>query len=101
MTYQMEAQDFPIASDAIVAYESAYGAAQKALTLDEADYQAHISLAWPLLFHYRHDYERMKKHVDRPFSSTLTMPIPCDAAICSRCMARLTSQLHAAKRLFD
>ena len=66
VTYQMEALDFPIVSEAIVAYESAYGAAQKALTLDEADYQAHISLAWPLLFHpYRQDYERMKKHIDR------------------------------------
>ena len=39
------------------------GFAEKALKLDETDYQAHISIAWTLL--YRHDYERMKKHVDR------------------------------------
>ncbi len=63
VTFLMEADDFPIAAEATIAYESAYAAAQKALTLDEADYQAHISLAWPLLV--RHDYERMKKHVDR------------------------------------
>lgn len=64
VTYQMEALDFPIASEAATAYESAHSAARRAIDLDEADYQAHISLAWPLLY-LRHDFEGMKKHIDR------------------------------------
>jgi TolB-like protein/Tfp pilus assembly protein PilF len=64
VTYQMEALGFPIASEAAIAYDNAYSAARKALDLDEADYQAHISLAWPLLYR-RRDYEGMKKHIDR------------------------------------
>jgi TolB-like protein/tetratricopeptide (TPR) repeat protein len=63
VTYQMDALDFPTAVEARAAYESAFSAAKKALELDEADYQAHICLAWPLL--YRHEYELMKKHIDR------------------------------------
>jgi adenylate cyclase len=63
VTYQMEALDFPLASEATKAYANAYEAAQQALTLDEADYQAHIALAWPLL--YRNEYDRMKRHIDR------------------------------------
>jgi adenylate cyclase len=63
VTWQMEALDFPFASEATAAYANAYEFAQKALALDDADYQAHIALAWPLL--YRHDYERMKRHIDR------------------------------------
>lgn len=64
VTYQMEALGFPIASEAAIAYDNAYSAARMALGLDEADYQAHISLAWPLLYR-RRDYEGMKKHIDR------------------------------------
>jgi TolB-like protein/class 3 adenylate cyclase/Tfp pilus assembly protein PilF len=64
VTYQMEALGFPIASEAAIAYDNAYSAARKALDLDEADYQAHISLAWSLLYR-RRDYEGMKKHIDR------------------------------------
>ncbi len=64
VTYQMEALEFPLASEATIAYENAHSAARKALDLDEADYQAHISLAWSLLYR-QHDYEGMKKHIDR------------------------------------
>jgi TolB-like protein len=64
VTCQMEALDFPIAADAAIAYQNAYSAARRAIELDEADYQAHISLAWPMLY-LRHDYETMKKHVER------------------------------------
>lgn len=63
VTYQMEALDFPAFAEARAAYDNAFAAGQKALALDESDYQAHICLAWPLL--YRHDYETMKKHIDR------------------------------------
>ena len=59
----MEALDFPLASEATKAYANAYEAAQQALALDEADYQGHIALAWPLL--YRNEHDRMKRHVDR------------------------------------
>jgi adenylate cyclase len=63
VTYQMEALDLSIAREGKSAYDKAFEYAQKALALDEADYQAHIALGWPCL--YRGDYARMKKHVDR------------------------------------
>ena len=63
ITYQMEALDFSTAAEGTIAYDKAFEYAQMALMLDDADYQAHIALAWPCL--YRGDYMRMKKHVDR------------------------------------
>ncbi|TJV30089.1 MAG: hypothetical protein E5Y16_22305 [Mesorhizobium sp.] len=63
VTYQMEALDLLIAAEGRGAYDMAFDCAKRALALDEADYQAHIALAWPCL--YRGDYERMKKHVNR------------------------------------
>lgn len=63
VTYQMEAVDLLMGSTAPSAYDKAFEFADRALLLDEADYQAHIAIAWPCL--YRRDYERMKKHIDR------------------------------------
>jgi adenylate cyclase len=63
VTWQMEALSFSNVDESRVCYERSMEFAEKALKLDETDYQAHISIAWTLL--YRHDYERMKKHVDR------------------------------------
>jgi adenylate cyclase len=63
VTHQMEALDLPTAAEGRSAYDRAFECAQKALALDEADYQAHIGLAWPCL--YRGDHAGMKKHVDR------------------------------------
>src|SRR5262249_19190619 len=36
---------------------------ERALALDDADYQAHVALAWTYL--YRKDYDRLQKHVER------------------------------------
>jgi TolB-like protein/Tfp pilus assembly protein PilF len=63
VTYQMEAVECLIPDEAAKARDNSYNSAMKAIQLDEADYQAHIALAWPLL--YRRDYDRMKKHIDR------------------------------------
>jgi adenylate cyclase len=63
VTWQMEALSFSNVADSRVCYDRSLEFAERALKLDETDYQAHISIAWALL--YRHDYERMKKHVER------------------------------------
>jgi TolB-like protein len=44
-TYQMEALEFPSRADFHSAYEKAFAYAQRALALDDADYQAHVMLA--------------------------------------------------------
>jgi tetratricopeptide (TPR) repeat protein len=59
----MEALGFWNVDEWRPSYERSLEFAEKALALDEADYQAHISIAWPLL--YSGEFERMKKHVDR------------------------------------
>jgi TolB-like protein/tetratricopeptide (TPR) repeat protein len=61
-SWMMEALDFPLAAEVTRAHAKAFHAAQQAFALDEADYQSHVALAWALL--YRHDYERMKRHID-------------------------------------
>ena len=61
-SWMMEALDYPLAAEAVRAHAKAFEAAQQAFALDGADYQAHIAIAWTLL--YRHDYERMKRHID-------------------------------------
>jgi TolB-like protein len=63
VTYQMEALDFPLPDDFRSAYESAFKCAQIALALDDADYRAHVALAWARL--YRREYDLVKKHVER------------------------------------
>lgn len=63
ITYQMEALDFPLPVDFQSAYDKAFEFAQRAEALDDADYQAHVALAWPYL--YRREYDRVKKHLER------------------------------------
>jgi tetratricopeptide (TPR) repeat protein len=63
VTYMLVALDFPSAEDFRSANANARKFAENALALDEADYQAHMALAWPCL--YQGDYARMKKHVER------------------------------------
>jgi TolB-like protein len=63
VTWQMEALGFWNADGWRPSYGKALEYGEKALELDEADYQAHIAIAWPVL--YRGDYTRMKRHVDR------------------------------------
>jgi adenylate cyclase len=63
VTWQMEALGFWNSADWRPFYGRALECAEKALELDDADYQAHVVLAWPLL--YLHDYNRMRKHIDR------------------------------------
>jgi TolB-like protein/tetratricopeptide (TPR) repeat protein len=63
VTWQMEALGFWNADDWRPFYGKALEYGEKALELDEADYQAHIAVAWPIL--YRGDYTRMKWHIDR------------------------------------
>jgi len=63
VTYQMEALDFPLPEDFRTAYERAYECAQRAVALDDADYRAHVALAWACL--YRREYDLVAKHVER------------------------------------
>lgn len=63
VTWQMEALGFWNADDWRPFYGKALEYGEKALALDDADYQAHIAIAWPIL--YRGDYARMKRHIDR------------------------------------
>jgi TolB-like protein/Flp pilus assembly protein TadD len=63
VTYQMEALEFPSSADFRSAHEKAFECAERALALDDADYQAHVALAWTYL--YRKDYARVQKHVER------------------------------------
>ena len=63
VTWQMEALGFWNADDWRPFYGKALEYGEKALELDDADYQAHIAVAWPIL--YRGDYTRMKRHIDR------------------------------------
>jgi adenylate cyclase len=63
VTWQMEALSFSNVEESRICYERSMEFAEKALKLDEADYQAHISIAWTLL--YGGEYERMKRHIDR------------------------------------
>jgi TolB-like protein/class 3 adenylate cyclase/Tfp pilus assembly protein PilF len=63
VTWQMEALGFWNADGWRPFYGKALEYGERALELDEADYQAHISIAWPIL--YQGDYARMKKHIDR------------------------------------
>ena len=63
VTWQMEALGFWNAEDWRPFYGRALECAEKALALDDADYQAHVVIAWPLL--YLRDFNRMKKHIDR------------------------------------
>jgi adenylate cyclase len=63
VTWQMEALGFWNVEEGRPSYERSMTFAERALKLDESDYQAHISLAWPLL--YSGEFEQMKKHIDR------------------------------------
>ncbi len=63
VTWQMEALGFWNADDWRPFYGKALEYGEKALELDDSDYQAHIAIAWPIL--YRGDYARMKRHIDR------------------------------------
>jgi TolB-like protein/Tfp pilus assembly protein PilF len=63
VTWQMEALGLWNADDWRPFYGKALEYGEKALELDDADYQAHIAIAWPIL--YRGDYARMKRHIDR------------------------------------
>lgn len=62
-TWQMEALSFSDLEDSYHSHEQAVKFAEMALNLDEADYQAHVSIAWPFL--YDGHYEKMKRHVER------------------------------------
>jgi TolB-like protein len=63
VTYQMEALEFPSSAEFKAAYEHAFECAEQALAMDEADYQAHIAMAW--IYLYRGDYGRLEKHLKR------------------------------------
>ncbi len=63
ITYQMEALDFPLPADFRSAYDKAFECAKRAIELDDADYQAHIALAWPYL--YRREYDRARRHLEQ------------------------------------
>jgi TolB-like protein len=63
VTYQMETLEFPSSADFRLAHEKALQCALRAVSLDDADYQAHVALAWTYL--YRKEYDRVKKHVQR------------------------------------
>ena len=63
VTWQMEALSFSNVDESRISYDRSMEFAEKALKLDETDYQAHISIAWALL--YGGEYERMKRHIDR------------------------------------
>ncbi len=63
VTWQMEALSFSNVDESRICYDRSMEFAEKALKLDETDYQAHISIAWTLL--YGGEYERMKRHIDR------------------------------------
>jgi len=63
ITNQMESLDFPTAEDFRSAYEKAFECAQRAAALDDADYQAHVALAWP--YFYRGEYDRAERHIKR------------------------------------
>ncbi|HEX6120050.1 MAG TPA: adenylate/guanylate cyclase domain-containing protein [Dongiaceae bacterium] len=63
ITFQMEALEFPLPADFHLAYDKAFSFAERALRLDDADYQAHVALAWTYL--YREDYDRVQRHMER------------------------------------
>ena len=59
VTWQMEAISFSNVDRSRDCYDRSMEFAEKALKLDETDYQAHISIAWVLL--YGGEYERIEK----------------------------------------
>jgi TolB-like protein len=62
-TYDTEAVEFLLPSDLNAAREKGFYYAQKALSLDETDHQAHAVLAGFYL--YRGDFDQVKKHIER------------------------------------
>jgi TolB-like protein len=73
-TYGFEALDFRLSGEArAAAWEIAFAHAQKAVTLDETDYWAHLNLAWWYLYHSNCDLAQ--KHLDR---ATLLNPNAAD-----------------------
>ena len=105
VTRLMEALSFSNLDESQSSYGQAMEFAEKALKLDDADYQAHISMAWPLL--YAGNYERMKIQIDRAImlnpndadvlahaSYMLAMYGDADAAVaCAESAARLNPRL--------
>jgi TolB-like protein/class 3 adenylate cyclase len=62
VTYLMDALDFSMA-DLRPIYETSFACAHTALALDDANYEAHVAIAWAYL--YRRDYDRSKRHIER------------------------------------
>lgn len=83
ITYQMESLDFPLPAVFQSACDKALECAQRAIALDEADYQAHIAVAWPYL--YRGQYDRVRKHMERALKLN-----PNDADTLANAMLLLT-----------
>jgi adenylate cyclase len=63
MTYQMEALNFPLPEVYENASDKALECAQRALSLDETNHQAHLGLAYAYL--YRHNSDLVRKHIMR------------------------------------
>jgi TolB-like protein/Tfp pilus assembly protein PilF len=63
LTYQVEALDFPLPEDFQIAFRKSFEAAQTASTLDSANHQAHLALAY--VFLYRQDCDQAAKHIAR------------------------------------
>jgi len=54
---------FPLPAEFRSLCDKAFESAQRALSLDGADYEAHVAIAWPYL--YRKEYDQAKKHLGR------------------------------------
>jgi tetratricopeptide (TPR) repeat protein len=62
-TYGTESIEFLSQEGLHEARQKSFHYAQKALALDEADYEAHTNLAWCFL--YAGDFDQAKKHIER------------------------------------
>src|SRR5262249_739703 len=63
-TYMWEALEFPLPGDSrTAAWDRAFEQAHMAAKFDDADYEAHLMLAWSYL--YRKDWDLSNKHIDR------------------------------------
>lgn len=63
ITYLLESVEFPLPAEFRSLCDKAFESAQRALSLDGADYEAHVAIAWPYL--YRKEYDQAKKHLGR------------------------------------
>jgi TolB-like protein len=63
-SYMWEALQFPLPDESrAAAWEKAFEHSQRAIALDDADYEAHLIMAWWYL--YRRDSDLTKNHLDR------------------------------------